>query len=84
MSWKWNGIKNFQVCVCVLRNHFTRRHLLHFLLLFTLPDRKYDADRADDMRWIYERALARAEQYGISGVTYMLTLVSTSIVIKCT
>ena len=38
------------------------------------PNRTLDADSSEDMKWIYERALKRAETFGIGGVTYMLTL----------
>jgi ubiquitin-activating enzyme E1 C len=38
------------------------------------PNRQLDADSPEDMKWVYERALQRAETFGIGGVTYMLTL----------
>lgn len=37
-------------------------------------DRKYDSDSAEDMKWIYEEALKRSNEFRIEGVTYNLTL----------
>lgn len=37
-------------------------------------DRPVDKDSVDDVNWIYEQSLKRAESFGIQGVTYNLTL----------
>jgi len=37
------------------------------------PDRKIDTDSVEDMTWLFERAQARAAEFGISGVTFKLT-----------
>ncbi|KAL3150768.1 hypothetical protein ABBQ32_000541 [Trebouxia sp. C0010 RCD-2024] len=37
------------------------------------PDEEFDADIEEHMKWMYEHALARAQEFGIQGVTYQLT-----------
>jgi NEDD8-activating enzyme E1 len=38
------------------------------------PAKKMDSDDPEHMQWVFEAALARAETYGIQGVTYFKTI----------
>jgi ubiquitin-activating enzyme E1 C len=37
------------------------------------PGEKVDGDKPEHIQWIYEKAVARGQEFGISGITYKLT-----------
>lgn len=37
------------------------------------PDEEFDPDIEEHMRWVFEKAAIRAQQFGIAGVTFQLT-----------
>ncbi|KAF4715948.1 NEDD8-activating protein uba3 [Perkinsus olseni] len=53
-------------------------HCIEYALLVlwekAFPGVKVNTDSANDIKWIYEQAAARAETFGIHGVDYRLTL----------
>jgi ubiquitin-activating enzyme E1 C len=52
-------------------------HCIEYAKLILWPkawsDVEFDADVDEHMQWVYKAALRRAQEYGISGVTYQLT-----------
>jgi len=52
-------------------------HCIEYIYLLKWKDhftRPIDKDSIDDVNWVYEQALKRAETFGIQGVNYSLTL----------
>lgn len=74
--------KEFPMCTLA---HTPRlpEHCIQYIVAKTWEDTKgkpnisdgdeIDGDNSEHLRWIYERALERANQFGIRGVTYRLT-----------
>ena len=52
-------------------------HCIEYAKVVSWPsergDQDFDADNASHMQWIYEKALTRAQEFGIEGVTLQLT-----------
>lgn len=69
--------KTFQLCT-IASTPRNAEHCIAYAYILqweqAFPGRKIDTDSAADMTWIYERALERAAQFNIKGVTYFKTL----------
>ena len=57
--------------------------LLILMCLSFCVDVPIDGDNPDHVSWIYERALERADEFGIQGVTYRLTQGSLTVCQTC-
>eukprot|EP00397_Hematodinium_sp_SG-2012_P055213 GEMP01067204.1.p1 GENE.GEMP01067204.1~~GEMP01067204.1.p1 ORF type:complete len:359 (-),score=86.54 GEMP01067204.1:104-1180(-) len=66
--------RNFNVIIAGLDNIDARRWLNSTLHSLARKDKKLDADRREDMQWLFEVALKRSQSFGIEGVTYALTM----------
>lgn len=56
--------------LCTLKQEYVLLILMCSLFCVDVP---IDGDNPDHISWIYERALERADEFGIQGVTYRLT-----------
>ncbi len=70
--------KTNKVAICTIAN--TPRNSEHCVLYISEImwkkefDRPINTDSVEDVKWIYERALERAKQFKIEGVTIQQTL----------
>lgn len=69
--------KSFPLCT-VAETPRLPEHCIAYAFMLQWPrefaDRKLDTDSAEDMQWVYQKALERSKEYDIPGVTYMLTM----------
>jgi NEDD8-activating enzyme E1 len=69
--------KTFQLCT-IASTPRKPEHCIAYAYMLAwereFPTRKLNADSPDDMQWVFQCAAARAQEYGIDGVTYFLTL----------
>jgi len=69
---------HFAMCT-VAHNPRIPEHCIQYAMLTAWPgtfgrDKKYDTDSKEDITFLYEKALEKANEFGITGVTYDLTL----------
>jgi len=67
---------NFPICT-IANTPRLPEHCIEWAHIIQWPkewkDTKFDADNADHMKWMFETATKRADEFNIKGVTYRLT-----------